>query len=199
MFETISILHDFEISIFYPTNVSIFGLNLRFFEKNFDFWPKFWFLAFKINFCSTTFSTCSIVPSSIVVKVLTDGLTCCDPDNLFPCKSLYRFFGHSASQLRYRICLLVNYDAIFWQDDKLAQINPSLKATLAEIDKSSDPLSARLDAVFYQAREFFWNCELHIILNRRNLEIWEHSSFFNYWTQIFLIVKSPRRLWNSVF
>jgi len=33
---------------------------------------------------------------------------------------------------------------------------------------------------------FFWNDELYIILKRRNRQICEHSSFFKYWTTIFL-------------
>ena len=53
---------------------------------------------------------------------------------------LYKFFGHSASQLRSRSCLLVNYDADFWQGEKLDQLSKAdpkatkLKQTLEAFD-----------------------------------------------------------------
>ena len=59
------------------------------------------------------------------------------------------------------------------------------------------------DAVFFGRSEllykiwphtFFLKDELHIILKRRNLEICEHSRFFNYWRKILL-----REPWKFVF
>ena len=63
------------------------------------------------------------VPPGTVAQVLRNGLLCEDPHNTNHGQNcLYKFFGHSASQLRARSCILVNYDADFWQQDKLSQV-----------------------------------------------------------------------------
>ena len=62
------------------------------------------------------------VPSAIVTAVLRNGLLCEDPSNSKPEICLYKFFGHSASQLRARSCIMVNYDADFWQETKLSEV-----------------------------------------------------------------------------
>lgn len=86
-------------------------------------------------------------------------MLCFDPDNsgCGPNPCLYRFFAHSASQLRYRTCLLVNYDASFWQEDRLAQHAPTLRATLGQLDRLVDPADRLKRKRSFINPQYVWN------------------------------------------